>query len=266
MSTATEMIPVADVDARAAEVERQVAEARQRAEAIEVRNPEEAERAARLLREIAARRKAAETERRELKAPIIEAGKRLDQKFKDAMAPFDPVDKIVRDKLGVYEAEQERIRREEQERIDRETAERERIAREAREVQEAEERRKREQAEREQREADELAAAAKDEEERAAAEALAEEAREKAAEAATAEAAISSLPEIELPTAVVPAAPKPTGISQRKVWKATVVDAALVPREYLAVDEKLIKAAVREGVREIPGVSIEQVDQMAVRG
>ena len=43
------------------------------------------------------------------------------------------------------------------------------------------------------------------------------------------------------------------------------LDAALVPREYLIVDEKQIRQAVRDGVREIPGVRIEQVDELAVR-
>lgn len=264
MTAGTELIPT-DVDARAAEVERQVAEARERAEAIEVRNPEEAERAARLLREIKARRSAAESERVELTKPLLDTKKRIDQKFKDAMAPFDAADKIVRDKLGGYTAEQERIAAEETARLEAEQRERERIAREMRETQEAAERVKREQAEQDAREAAELVKAAKDQEEREAAEALADEAREKAAEAATAEAAIASLPEVSLPKAVVAAPAKPTGISQRKVWKGWVVDAAAVPREYLTVDQTAIRRAVRDGVREIPGVRIEQVAEMAVR-
>lgn len=263
--TGTDLVP-ADVDARAAEVERQVEQARAQAEAMQVRTPEEVELASALLREIQRRRKAAEAERKELTGPLDEAKRRIMQKFKDAMAPFDPVDKIIREKVEVYEDEQARIRREEEERLERERQERERKAREAREKQEAEERAKREQAERETREAEELAKAAKDAEEREAAEKLAEEARVAAQEAATAESAIASLPEVELPKAVVEAAPKPQGISRRMVWRHTVTDPAAVPREYCEVSDKSIRQAVRDGVREIPGVKIEQVPEMAVRG
>lgn len=42
------------------------------------------------------------------------------------------------------------------------------------------------------------------------------------------------------------------GVQTRKVWKFEIVDAALVPREYLAVDEKAIRAAGHE--EEIPGI------------
>jgi hypothetical protein len=264
MTAGTELI-APDVDARTAEIERQVAEAKSQAEAIEVRTPAEADNAAALLQQIAARRKAAERERTELKAPILEAGRRIDQKFKEAMAPYDVADKIVREKVGTYNAEQERIRAEEEARLEAERQDRERKAREAREAQEAVECAKREQAQREAREAEKLAAEANDAEEAEAAEALAEEARIAAEEAATAEAAIASLPEVQLPKATVAAPAKPAGVSTRKVWKHRIVDPSAVPREYLMIDEKGIRSAVREGVREIPGVVIEQVDEMAVR-
>ena len=45
-----------------------------------------------------------------------------------------------------------------------------------------------------------------------------------------------------------------------------VVDPMTVPREYLVVDEKAIRAAVRAGVREIAGVRIYEDVEMAVRG
>jgi hypothetical protein len=262
--TTADLVPT-DLDARAEEVSRQVAAARTQAEAIEVRNPDEAERAGRLLREIAARKKQVEDDRKKLKEPILEAGRRVDKQAKDAVASLDAVDAIVRPKLSTYTAEQERLRQEEEARLEAERQERERKAREERERQEVAERAKREQAQREAREAEEEAARAQDAEDVAAAAELAEEARRKAEEAATAEAAISSLPEPALPKATVAAPAKPTGISQRKVWKHTVVKPELVPREFLVVDEKAIRQAVRDGVREIPGVRIEQVAEMAVR-
>lgn len=264
MSTTTDLVPINE-DAQVAEVERQVASARTQAEAIQVRTPEEADVAAQLLQDIARRKKAAEKERKELTAPLDETKRRIMQKFRDAMAPFDEVDEVVRGKVGVYEAEQDRIRKAEEERLEAERLERERIANEAREKQEAEAREKREQAQKEEREAEEERQKAKNEADREAAEKLAAEAREKAQEAQTAEAAIASLPEVQLPRAVVEAPVKPEGISTRKVWKHTVTDPAAVPRQFLVVDEKAIRQAIRDGVREIPGVEIKQVDEMAVR-
>jgi hypothetical protein len=53
--------------------------------------------------------------------------------------------------------------------------------------------------------------------------------------------------------------------STRKRWVATVIDETRVPREYLSIDQKAINAAVKAGVREIPGVTIEQQDELAIR-
>jgi uncharacterized membrane protein YqiK len=41
-----------------------------------------------------------------------------------------------------------------------------------------------------------------------------------------------------------------------KSWTFEVTDPAAVPREYLVVDEKALRAAVKDGIREIPGVRI----------
>lgn len=49
-----------------------------------------------------------------------------------------------------------------------------------------------------------------------------------------------------------------------KVWKFEIVDAAQVPREYLEVNESLIRKAVQAGAREIPGVRIYQDVQVKV--
>ena len=52
--------------------------------------------------------------------------------------------------------------------------------------------------------------------------------------------------------------PKVAGLSYRDVWKFRVVNAALVPREYMAVDETKIGAVVRamKGTVTIPGVEV----------
>ncbi len=51
----------------------------------------------------------------------------------------------------------------------------------------------------------------------------------------------------------------------RKTWKGKVVDESLVPREYLSVDQVKINAAIRTGVRKIPGVEIAQEENLSQR-
>ena len=56
------------------------------------------------------------------------------------------------------------------------------------------------------------------------------------------------------------------GTSQlRKVWKFEITDPALVPRQFLMVDEQAIRRAVAEGARTIEGVRIYQDVQLSVR-
>ena len=61
----------------------------------------------------------------------------------------------------------------------------------------------------------------------------------------------------------------PDGNAQfRKVWTHEIVDELAIPRQWLMVDEKKIRAAVDHegGVRDIPGVRIYQEDRLAVSG
>jgi len=59
--------------------------------------------------------------------------------------------------------------------------------------------------------------------------------------------------------------PKVAGIVTRQAWKFEVVDASLVPREYLSIDEKKIGGVVRslKGDTKIPGVRVWPEDQIA---
>lgn len=52
----------------------------------------------------------------------------------------------------------------------------------------------------------------------------------------------------------------------KKVWKFQVEEAGLVPREYLMVDERLIRQAIAGGVREIPGVRVYEDVIISSRG
>lgn len=48
-------------------------------------------------------------------------------------------------------------------------------------------------------------------------------------------------------------------------WKATVTKEEDVPREYCSPDSKKINAAVRAGIREIPGVEIKKDEKVRIR-
>lgn len=55
-------------------------------------------------------------------------------------------------------------------------------------------------------------------------------------------------------------------VATRRVWRFEVEDESQVPREYLVVNESEIREAVRNGVREIPGVRIFSQEQLSVGG
>jgi hypothetical protein len=276
------------------EVVGEVAAVVARAQALEIRTPQEAQEAAGFLGEIATARKKSETARRFLVDPLNRHVKAINDEFKSAAAPLEEADKVVRAKVISYQREQERARAEEQARIDAERraaeeaaeAERRRQADEAarleRQAREAEQARQAQLREAQNERAREIAAMSDDdlsafalrtddqaelrlaEQEMSArlarrqAQEVAETARRQSEEATQREIAAKSAPAVEVTSS------KPAGVATRKVWKATVVDPMQVPREYLAVDQAALNAAVRAGIREIAGVRIEQVDQLAV--
>lgn len=51
----------------------------------------------------------------------------------------------------------------------------------------------------------------------------------------------------------------------RKTWEFDLTDLSLVPREYLVLDEKKVKAAIKDGVRTIPGLNIFEKSSVSVR-
>lgn len=54
-------------------------------------------------------------------------------------------------------------------------------------------------------------------------------------------------------------------MSERTTWEFEVVNKSAVPMAYLLVDEKAIRIAIRDGVREIPGVRIFQETRSVLR-
>jgi hypothetical protein len=287
MSTAEIAIPAEVVE----EVNAAVLEAR----AIVVNTPEEAQAATEFLSVIAGAKRKNESARRFLVDPLKKHAKAIDERFKANAAPLDEADRLVREKVIAFQKiEQERLA-EEQRRLDAERAEREAQAeRERQAALEEAQRVEREAREAVQRRQAELRAAASERAREIAlmsdvelsataegqlgdddahladreiaarraarlAQEQADEARRIAEEAQQAQIAAASAP-----TAVVEATTLGSASATRR-WKGTVVDATRVPREYLVVDQTKINAAVREGVREIPGVLIEQVDGLSVR-
>lgn len=51
----------------------------------------------------------------------------------------------------------------------------------------------------------------------------------------------------------------------RKEWTFEITDVALVPREFMLVDEKAIRAQVKAGIRQIPGVRIFEDSNIVLR-
>lgn len=132
-----------------------------------------------------------------------------------------------------------------------EEREAQRVARERAELE-----RLRQEAARKEGEALAKAEAAKTEKGRQAALARAAEANEAASQAL-------SIPE---PVAPRGARSEHATSTVRHEWDFQIVDASLIPREYLMPDEKKLRAAVRSmGVREIPGVAISQKAVATVR-
>jgi len=71
-----------------------------------------------------------------------------------------------------------------------------------------------------------------------------------------------------------PVAPEPekvtrteTGTSAfvKKIWVHEIVNAQEIPREYCVPSEPLIRLAIKQGVRKIPGVKIEEKEQVNLR-
>lgn len=140
-----------------------------------------------------------------------------------AEKPLTEAETVIKRALVAYTEAEEKRRREEERRL----------AEEARKVEEA-------------RRLEEAAALE--------AEALASGDDEMLATAQEIVAAPVVAPVIVLPTE----RPKVAGISYREVWKFRVTNAALVPREYLSVDEQKIGGVVRamKGAAKIPGVEV----------
>ena len=236
-----------------------------KADAIEIKTTKEAEAAVEALGEVKARLKELEEARVHTKEPALEAGRRIDDVFKALKAPLDEIAERLKD--GILEfrkAEDARIA--EERRIAAEAEAAEIAAAEAKRQADENEARQRREAAARQVTAAESAAKKGDHD----AEAQAEAARQ-AEEQAKVEEMVAQETRPVVTTAA-PIADQQTTIKAggaaatfRKVWKFEVEDATRVPDAYRVVDEKLIRAAVADGAREIPGVRIYAEEQVATK-
>lgn len=173
----------------------------------------------------------AESERVRLVRPLNDHVKLVNDAFKRVLRPVDEADRALRDKVLAYNREQQRL-------AAQKAAEAEALRfQSAARLQEAE----KAEAKGETGVAEQLLTGAV--------------ASEQGAKAAQAEAVLPS-------RHVVTGAGSST---VRKEWTFTVTDRAQVPREYLILDERRVREAIRGGVRVIPGLDIFQEEKLAVR-
>ena len=234
------------------------------AKAIQVKDAEGYKKAGAFFASIKTKIKEVEAERTKRVKPLNDTVKLINSDFKAITEQLEAVLKVVEVPMLAFQREEDRKRREAE---DAARKERERIEAEARAKAE-EERRKLEQALKEAEEARKAAAVA-DPFEAALAEEQAEES-EREAEAAR-RAIENSIREAAMAKqAVVADAPvkvTAAGTSLRKTWKFRVVDAALIPRQYLIPDEQTLGLIARtdKETASIPGIEFYAVDSIGGR-
>jgi hypothetical protein len=223
------------------------------AEALEVNDEDRLKFAVALGGEAAKISKRIDAKRKDVTAEASDFVKAVNGFCKDYMDRLADVVTITKKKISSYQYQQELERRKQEE-----------AARKAAEELQAKLKAEAEEANRKAREearkkAEEEARAKK------ASEAEIEAARKKAEEEAAKH-------EIAAPTVVAPVMPAQEKVTRtetgaaahiRKVWKAEILSAADIPREYCSPDIKKINDAIKMGVREIPGVRIYE-DQTTV--
>jgi hypothetical protein len=209
-----------------ATVERLVSPIGQQARQLRIISTDDYEYACTFLQLIATRKKQVA----EAFDPVVEAAHDAHKKSvaqrAKYMNPLLEAEKDVKAKVGLYHSEQERQRRAQE-----------------RELQQA-------------------AAAQAQADAAAQAEQLEAAGESDLAEIVTQEAAVAPAPLVVLPSPV----PKVKGIAQKQNWKWRVVDASLVPREFLSINEAAIGAVVRtqKELAKIPGIEVYAEDTVAV--
>ena len=166
-----------------------------------------------------------------------DAWKKMVALRKEVDTPADNAERMVKQKMGAWSAEQERVRLEQQRKAE------EAARKEAEKLREAEAKRLEREATKAQKKGDVGTAAE-----------LVNEALER-----------RDAPLEVAPVVVQTMVPKVAGISIRKAWDFKVVDPNAIPRQYLIVDEGKIGKVVRalRGEHGIPGIEAFEVTTTA---
>lgn len=220
-----------------------------KAPTLVARTPFEYEKVAQFVKDAKAHWNALEAQRKEDKEPYLKAGRDVDA-FYAAALKFckDAEDAGKRVQLG-YESEQRRLAEEENRRLAD-------IARKEREALEAKARKDREEADRKAAELERQAKEAREAGDKAAALLLEQQANKVLDKAdAKAETALTKAAQVIAPK-VEAWIPQIAGQHNKTIWRARVVNAALIPREYLMVDEAKLAnyAKAMKETANVPGV------------
>lgn len=224
------------------------------AKAVVVDSKETCERAMTSAQQVKKLEKAVEARRKELVGPLNDQVKRINDYAKKILEPLAGADSHIKKQLIGWERKLEDERREAQRKIDAEAAaQRKRIA-EA----EAEDRRKKMEAEKLDADVADLFGAPAAAPTEPAAPSFEEEQRQAEIDRERFLAEERLRAEIKANEAN-----RVSGV--QRPWTFEVTDPLLVPTQYWTLDEKKIRAAVKAGTREIPGVSIFQDMKIAIR-
>lgn len=207
--------------------------------AIAVTSQETADLALNTCKDVKALQKKVEERRKELVGPLNEQVKRINAYAKELTAPLDKAEVHLKGHLAKWEIELEKVRQ-----ADLRKAEEER----KKALEEAESRK----ASQNDEEDFEAMFMSDDERKRQQIIAQVEQQRVESEIHSQHKSNVAHIMQTKVPGA-------------RRVWTFEVEDAGKVPREFLCVDEKKIREAIRSGAREIPGVRIFQDLSVAVR-
>lgn len=219
-----------------------------------------------LLSQVSVRLKRIEELRVQATKPLVEQKRAADDLAKMFAEPLTRMQNAIKGALKSYmdekaraaEAEAAKIRAEQEA---KEKAEREKL--EAAQRAEAEARREEEEAQRA-LEAAKTAKARKAAQEKA--DEAAKAAAEEAAKAAEAQKALDTKEVVMVEEAPKSVRTASGAMATRKLrWTFDVVAHEIVPMDYLCIDEKKIREAISQGVREIPGVRIYQESEISSR-
>lgn len=217
------------------------------------------EKATELLTEVKRDLKALEADKELIYRPAKTVVDEISRRYKAASAPFEEAEKLLKGKIGDFQAEQARKAAA--------AAEEERRRRE--EAALAEEKR---QAELRAEQEAAVRAQAEQEAARLAAEGKTEQAEQVKAQAEETITTIAQDAEAQTlamfdATAKVEVDHKATvgAATTRMVWTHELVDLAKVPVEFLSLNTGAVQKAIREGAREIPGLRIYQAPSVSVR-